>query len=157
MQYYGGGSSQRTGIMGFGFNDFSIQYENDYHVKNFTDAYKLTDGGDRFRTAALRATYREISAGFNLFTGDPGVENRETVLLNGQNTYIEKTKQYRLGAAYVGYKNIKIGANSEAIRHKIQNRLAHDMLKPGTPHFQVLNNNWSFYSNIGNNNPYSLW
>ena len=30
-----------------------------------------TDGGDRFRSTAVRIQYRDISAGVNLFTGEP--------------------------------------------------------------------------------------
>lgn len=164
MKYLSGETSQRTGSIGFGFYDFSVQYENDFHLKGLTSTYKLTDGGDRFRSAAMMIAYRDISAGFNLFTGDPGdtMENRPFETVDGHLTYIgdanHNPDKFRLGAAYVGYKNIRVGANSEKIRHVIQNRVAHDMLTKGEAKwFKILNNNWSAYGNVGTLNPFSLW
>lgn len=154
MQYFSGETPQSTGTIGLGGGGFNLHYEND-----FMFGIPGADGGDRFRTAALNASYKDISVGFNLFTGDPGLSNRISAPdENGIDTYISGTSnKYRLGAAYLGYKNIKVGRNSENIRNVIQNRVAHDILRPGTPHFKVLNLNTGYYGNVGTKNPFSLW
>jgi hypothetical protein len=53
------------------------------------------------------------------------------------------------------YGNYQYGANSEGIRHTIQNRWIHNLI--GSPHFKVLNNNRQSYFRIGTSNPYTLW
>jgi hypothetical protein len=156
---YGGSYQQQTGFIGFGGKDWSLTYENDF----VAPYHPFGDGGDRFRTAALRVTVQEFSAGFNLFTGDPGVDERKFGHNLGkeykgkyEGTYEEKTPQYRLGALYVGYKNFNIGTNSENVREFIQNRCAHGN-GCWFPVFEKLNSNWRFYGNYQTKNPYSLW
>ncbi len=161
MQYNSDITSQRTGTIGLGGGGFKVHYENDYHVGGLTDKLRLSDGGDRFRTAALMMSYGDVSLGFNLFTGDP--QNSEGLRpfknINDHNTYYDNTSdKYRLGALYLGYKHIRFGANSERIRHVIQNRFAHDILTGGNAKwFRVLNNNWGSYGYVGSFNPFSLW
>lgn len=166
MKYNSGETSQRTGTFGLGGNVggdmLRFHYENDYHP-GLTKLAKISDGGDRFRTAAGMFSYKDFSLGFNLFTGDPGPSgNRHSSEINGHMTYdgggSYNPDKYRLGAAYIGYKNVKVGTNSEKIRHAIQNRFAHDILTNGSSKwFKVLNNNWSSYGNVGTHNPFSLW
>lgn len=74
----------------------------------------MSDNGDRFRSAALRISYGDFEAGFNLFTGDPGppgTRQEHVELIDGYDTYVGndtyKPDQYRFGAAYVGYKGYR--------------------------------------------------
>ncbi len=122
------------------------------------------DGGDRYRTAAARIKMGHFSTGINLFTGDPGLnpEIRKFDMINGQDTYIlndfgDNPDRYRAGVWYFGFGSFKIGKNSERNRHIFQNRFAHDKLRPGTPHFLVLDRKprWYFYWGFGSGN--TLW
>jgi hypothetical protein len=151
------GTSQQTGSIGIGYGDFNATYENDHM---FALNPLMADGGDRFRTTGARVSYRDLSIGINLFTGDPGdltKSERAKHLMEGQliRTYKEQTAQYRLGAAYVGYKNIRVGGNSERVRKFFQNDLAHGNEK--IPIFQVLNNNVNPYFQYGTRYRYTTW
>ncbi len=164
VAYKSGNTSQRTGTVGLGSGDFKLHYENDYHP-GLSSNLPLNDKGDRFRTAALNISYKDISAGFTLFTGDPGpIRNREFENIGGNDTYIAHGKynpdQYRFGAAYVGYKNYRAGWNGEGIRHIIQNRVAHDIMTKGeSKHFSRFSSGYpgSFYGGTHRLNKYSLW
>ena len=166
-QYFSGATSQRTATIGFDAGDFSWRYENDFHPL-VTKYLKASDHGDRFRSAAMRFTYGEFSAGFTLFTGDPGLDEvtRQDYVKNidGYPTYIgygdNDPNQYRFGAAYFGYKSYRAGWNSEGVRHIIQNRFAHDFLSRGGPkHFRRLPSGYpgSFYGGVHRTNRISLW
>jgi Bacterial toxin 23 len=164
MQYWSGETSQRTGTFGLGGGGFKVHYENDYHVAGLTDKLHISDAGDRYRTAALQASYGDLSIGFNLFTGDPGPPgDRPSSEINGKITYDGgdgkySPDKYRLGGLYAGYKNIKFGRNSEQIRKVIQNRFAHDIMTQGdSKWFKILNISPSWYGNIGSQNSFSLW
>ncbi len=165
MQYWSGETSQRTGTFGIGVGGVNVHYENDYHVLGLSEKLHISDEGDRYRSAALRMNYKDLSIGFNLFTGDPGPPgkgNRPSEVIGGHATYIgdatHNPDKYRLGGLYVGYKNIKFGRNSEQIRHVIQNRFAHDIMTGGASKwFKILNTSPSWYGNIGSQNPFSLW
>ncbi|HEB61515.1 MAG TPA: hypothetical protein ENI82_00030, partial [Bacteroidetes bacterium] len=165
MKYFGGGISQRTGTIGLGGGGFKLHYENDFHVLGLTNKMKISDGGDRWRTAAITASYGDLSVGFTLFTGDPGPSgNRPFRNINGHYTYVAENgsspDQYRFGAAFIGYKNYRAGWNSEGIRHVIQNRVAHDILTGGSAKwFKRLDPVYPgrFYGGIFNNSKYSLW
>lgn len=162
MRYNSGETSQRTGTIGIGGGGVKFHYENDYQP-GLTEYAKISDGGDRYRSAAGRLSYKDFSVGFNLFTGSPGPSgNRPFDEINGHDTYIgsptHNPDKYRLGGLYVGYKGIKFGRNSEQIRHVIQNRFAHDIMTGGSSKwFRVLNTSPSWYGNIGSQNPFSLW
>jgi hypothetical protein len=127
--FKGGGIPQKVGMAYAGIgDDFKIRYENDFMWKGAP----VGDGGDKFRTTAVTISYKDVSLGLNLFTGDPKIDkdgNRETTGVNGdfQGTYVEKlgTEKYRMGALYLGYGNYRLGANSESIRNFFQNTLAH--------------------------------
>ena len=92
----------------------------------------LSDAGGRWRTTGVRMSYGAFSVGANLFTGDPGLpDNRPH--LNG--IYVgdeaHDPNQFRLGAAYIGFGDSRIGWDSEMIRHILQNRFAHDIMTKG--------------------------
>jgi len=141
-----------------------LRYENDFHPVA-TPYLGASDSGDRFRSAAMRVSYGGYSAGFTLFTGDPGpVGNRPFKEIDGHDTYYKHVgydpDQYRFGAAYLGYMNYRAGWNSEGIRHLIQNKVAHDfMTKGASKHFRRLPSGYpgSFYGGTHQTNKYSLW
>jgi len=156
---------QRTNQISIGSPIFNVKYENDY-------MFGLpADGGDRYRTAALKLTMGYVNAGFNLYTGDPGLDDnrdRQRESINGQLTYVRNEKgddpdKYRFGALYVGVGGIRIGRNSERNRNLIQNEIAHDRLiywftGEKSPHFAVDKSKkpkwyWNFGTGTGN----SLW
>ena len=131
--------------------DYSFTYEND----NFGG-----DGGDRFRTVGLQVQVGDFSAGFNVFTGDPGMDDRNDYVLKGEGmgpngTYTGHTSdKWRMGAAYVGYQNYRAGWNSEGVRNVIQNKM-HDWLD--IPRFRVLPIEGSFYGGYFTKNRYTTW
>jgi len=103
--------------------------------------------------------------GFNLFTGDPGLnpDDRDRVpgigIHEGKEVYNSgNSDKYRSGIAYVGFGPFRIGRNSEGIRHQIQNRFAHDYLQKGrAAHFQVLDRSPKTYWYFGSGYGSGLW
>ncbi len=147
--------SQRTGIFNFNVGKFNASYENDgfpFGLGQKGLAAWAGDGNDRYRTAAVRLGFGDFSAGFNLFTGSrtsyEGDNDKKNHLKIGQygekmphGYVIEDGTPYRMGAAFVGYGNTKLGIDSDRwIRHPIQDNWAHNM--PGTkqPGFKSLSN-----------------
>lgn len=142
----------------------------------------LGDGHDRWRTAAMRFGIGEFSAGFNLFTGERYSDSYESIgrnqstwddqvmnKYNRKNPYYkngvrynfglvkEEGKRYRLGAAYVGWGNYRIGIDSDRyVRYPIQNVLAHDWISP-QPGFEVLSNKITPYFQYQTHNPFTSW
>jgi hypothetical protein len=107
-------------------------------------------------------SYKEYSMGLNMFTGDPGLKtgDRKIDESKGPNgTYILGPKgdpnKYRMGALYFGFKNHRIGANSEHIRNFVQNKMIHNPIK--SPHFAMMDRNWYFYSGVYSQNPFTAW
>ena len=142
---------QQTGIIKLQSGDFSLSYENDGSPFDKTKRVKLGDGHDRWRTAAMRIEIGDFSMGFNLFTGERYSDSYEkyntngaplshdaqvmqNIKLNGNRGFIgdfgekyrwglvqEKGTKYRFGGAYIGWKNMRLGTDSEWVRHGIQN------------------------------------
>ena len=156
--------NQSTNVITIGGPKINFKYENDF-------MFGLpADGGDRYRTAVGKLSIGYFNAGFNLYTGDPGltVEERNPQDLNGQETYFKNElgndpDEYRSGVAYIGFAGLKIGANSEKIRHAIQNRFAHDIMYnlvkgEKLPHFKIDENKRStLHWKIGTGTGNSLW
>jgi RHS repeat-associated protein len=154
------GTTQRVGTIMLRYGDFKLRYDNDWQ----SNANIISDGFDRFRTAALQVSYKGFNAGFKVVTGDPGPPNQKPIgCIDGHDTYIatpnwSNPNQYRLGALYGGYQNFQVGWNSEQIRHQIQNRFAHDILQHGgAKWFEVLQIQPSMYGSYGNRYYYSSW
>ncbi len=137
----------------------NIKYENDYLFDWNIPLGPNPDGGDRFRTAAVKLRFANITVGINLFTGDPGLnpddreDNGEFYLPNANGDNPDK---YRAGVAYLGIGPFRFGGDSEGIRHTFQNRLAHDFLRPGTPHFRELDRTNKFFFQFGSGGGF-LW
>ena len=156
--FRGGGVNQRTVNIGFTIANVNINYENDF-------MFGLGgDGGDRWRSAALKIGYKEkMGIGFNLITGNPGYEDSENgrprEIINGHGTYTgEHSNDYRMGALFAYYGNYRVGVNAEPVRHVIQNRFAHDIMTGGhSKWFQVMNKTWYPYFSYKTRNPYTLW
>lgn len=152
MNFYSGETSQQTGMFSLGYRGGKLNFDNDL----------LGDGGDRFRTSGVSIGYKDFSLGLNMFTGDPGLENRRTASLGGDpnGTYIESNgndpDKYRFGGLYFGYKGYRVGVNSEGVRNFFQNRLIHDGVT-NSPHFRVLDNKWKPYFGHYTSNPYTSW
>lgn len=147
------GTSQRSGGFGFHVKNISVYHENDVFGGQ---------GKDRYRTAHFYASYRsdefKVGAGFNLWTGETKGARWEKMTSkkapNGfkilENLPYGKTSH---GIAYGAFVynlpygqdvHLRLGVDSDNIRHAIQNRLIHDMIfmpikmKNTTPHYPRL-------------------
>ena len=102
------------------------------------------DKGDRFRTSHVRINLGIARVGNTLFTGDPGLRDRNVKKdIKGHPTYAEgpygeDPDKYRNGILYIGLGPIEIGWDSEAIRNRIQNHWIHQNLNPPSPFFRDL-------------------
>jgi RHS repeat-associated protein len=173
--------SQRTGALSFRTGDFGFTYENDGLPFGFqNDAEILSDGNDSYRTAALGLRVGDFSVKSNLFTGrrdnykdDPeytgkGILNRIfSKTPKGEDggfganlpfgTVRESGNKYRFGALYLGYKNLRIGINSDRhVRHPIQDILAHRIIAP-QPGFLTLSNGILGYFQYQTTNKFTSW
>jgi RHS repeat-associated protein len=147
----------------------NLNYENDWFPEalKWVPTIHKADEGDRFRTAALRLNFGIFSAGFNVFTGDPWNEalNEKPAdpALGGNRTGIyteEKADLYRAGVLYFGIGPLRIGANTEGIRHAIQNRFAHDfLLNERVGWFRQMPDQFpnKFYWNFGSGYGGNMW
>ena len=152
--FFSGETSQQTGSIYVGGGNWRLTYENDTWAPVpglFTPGtYKK----DKYRTAALRfditgGKLKGVNAGLNIFTGKAEDYDSENIYGGGT------ADKYRMGVVYVGYKQYRIGYNSERnIRGPIQNGF-HDRM--GVPHFRVLSLSDRFYYGIYSSNPYTLW
>ena len=180
--FWEGDFKQRTGLIGFHNGDFRVMYENDggIGIKHLG----LGDRGDSYRTAALNLSVGDYSAGFNLMTGERSLDNQkqEEKIITGYKKngkpklsnptyspqlrdnfnrksrygYVNETgPKYRLGALSVGYKNYKIGVNSEHIRNAIQNRVIHGAIKDRG--FENQSWNWNSYFQYKTPNTFTSW
>lgn len=173
-QFFSGKSSQRVGGITIGGKDWSISYEND-GATPFAET-GLGDGGDEFRTAALRAQYKEYSIGFNLMTearnkkseegkkyfetddGWKRAGNKKITELNSSQTYVTSPfKAARLGGLYVGHGNNYFGFNNDQVRNIIQNQAIHKHPWVDSPLFTNFDYGTSFYGGTWQKRPYSLW
>jgi RHS repeat-associated protein len=167
---WSGDFKQQTGSLGLHFGDFRALYEND--GKPFSGL--SGDGNDQYRTAALSLSIGKYSTGFNLFTGvrtkdDYEVEKSQ---LGGERGYgsngkygehykngfvNERGPKYRMGAAYFGYKDYKVGTNSEWIRHAIQNVAIHGTFIADQRMFEMQSGDWNGYSQYKTSNIFTSW
>ena len=169
---WSGDFSQRTGMIGFRSGDFRMMYENDggAGIKHL----RLGDRGDSYRTAALNVSVGEFSAGFNLFTGyrdlqyekDHGLSdsNGHFPRVEGKTSFgrkyprgfvVETGESYRLGSLTLGYGNYHIGVNSEKVRHAIQDRAIHGIIKDAG--FTNCSWKWDNYFQYRTQNGFTSW
>ncbi|UOY08653.1 polymorphic toxin type 23 domain-containing protein [Muricauda sp. SCSIO 64092] len=169
-----GKTTQKVSGIGGQMGDFGFRYENDAGGVAF-----LGDGNDSYRTAAVQLSYKDVVAGFNLFTG---LRNQDSYnseggrILNANNLKAlgliktgyfgerypngvieEFGHPYRLGAAYIGYRGLKYGIDSDRhIRHPIQNQFAHGFAKP-QPFFKSYSDAILPYYQYQTANKFTLW
>jgi hypothetical protein len=149
-------TSQLSGGWSLRYNQFSIQFENDV----FGGQSK-----DRFRSGVLQFNIlnqqHKFSIGTYIWTGETGnskwIKTPQKNCPNGyrnlEETLFGKTSH---GILYAGYQNnfimynfahIKIGIDSEQVRHIIQNKITHDLIflpkriPRNTPHYPRLDEN----------------
>lgn len=152
-KFISGETSQHVGNLITAYKDWSFTFENDLSG----------DLGDRFRSHASVLSYRDMSLGLNLFTGDPAKNKglRRIIEDDGKfGTYLlasdgEDPDKYRLGVFYIRYKIFRLGTNSEYIRHWTQNRMIHDTTE--SPQFAMRDKSWKLYGGIYTYNPFSAW
>ena len=163
---------QRTGMIGFRHGDFKLMYENDGGavIKHLG----LGDKGDSYRTAAFNISIGDFSAGINLFTGYRDLEYEKKTGMSDQNGIFPRVEgvtswgrkyprgfvaeigdKYRLGAAYIGWKNFRIGTDSEHVRHAIQDRFIHGLIKDGG--FENQSWKWNPYFQVHTKNKFTSW
>lgn len=168
--FYTKGRQQTTNSIIIGNYIASITYENDYMFDIDMNLFGVppADNGDRYRTAAGKIRFGPLSVGFNIFTGDPGLErsSRRTFNdpdANGRLTYTLNEEgcdpdQYRAGIVYFSIFNFSVARNSEQVRHFIQNRVAHDFLCRGdSPYFKVLDRPAQTYFYFSTSTGGTLW
>ncbi len=164
--------NQRTGLIGIHYKDFRAMYENDggFGIKNI----RLGDRGDSYRTAALNLSIGDFTIGFNLFTGYRDIEYEKSIGLSDANGkfanvegvtsfgrayprgfVVETGEKYRLGVLSIGYKNFRVGVNSEHVRHAIQDKAIHGMIKDGG--FQNTSWDWKPYFQYQTRNIFTSW
>lgn len=146
-------TTQRSGSFGIHIKEFSLIHENDLF------------GGyahDRFRTGRAYANFRyknwQFAAGMFLWTGDSRGAKWQRLSMdkcpNGfsilEDQPYGRTSHGILYASasyhfpYAQTATLRIGLDSERIRHGLQNRLIHDLIflpksvKPSTPHYPRL-------------------
>ncbi|WP_445711840.1 polymorphic toxin type 23 domain-containing protein [Flavobacterium sp.] len=165
-----GDFKQQTGTLGIHSGDFRALYEND--GKPFSGL--SGDGNDQYRTAALNLSVKDVSLGFNLFTGErtrkdyeiekemPGGElGYSSIGKYGEhykNGFVnERGTPYRLGALTVGYKGYRAGINSEWVRHAIQNVAIHGTWIANQRMFEMKSNTVNGYSQYKTPNQFTTW
>jgi hypothetical protein len=123
----------------------------------------IGDAGDRYRSHASVLSYKDMSIGLNLFTGDPAKNKGIRRIIEDEGlfgTYLlandgENPDKFRLGLLYFRYKIFRLGANSELIRHWTQNKMIHDMTR--SPQFAMTDRKWDLYGGIYTYNPFTAW
>jgi RHS repeat-associated protein len=138
--YQGSDITQTTNMIKIGYPLVNMKYENDFQpaiLRKISPSFMpKQDDGDRYGTAAFKLQLGMLSVGFNIETGDPGLDpenrNKNVAAINGQDTYTSNNgsspDSKRSGIAYIGFGSMKLGINSGGVRHAIQNRFAHDFV-----------------------------
>lgn len=147
------GTSQLSGGFGLHIKNFSLYHENDVFGGQ---------ANDRFRTGHLYASYQynefKFGTGINIWTGETRDSRWEKIHLDkcpngfriledlpyGKTSHgiFYGTIAYQL--PYTQTTSLRIGIDSEQIRHGFQNRFAHDLIflpkrmKRTTPHYPRL-------------------
>ena len=180
------GFPQQTGIIRLASGDFSLTYENDgspfgglglgdnndrwrtaamtISIGNFHAGFNLFTGERN------KDSYYNIGDSYQLGNEEIPYDYWQ-MSKYGKGDYLEGAygerythglvketgPQYRLGAAYIGWGNYRIGINSEWVRHGIQNVLAHRWISP-QPAFLMLSNTWKNpYFQYQTRNQFTSW
>lgn len=151
---------QHVGMITIGGPFVNFKFENDVFPA------PLGDKGDRYRTAAARLKVGPLKVGTTMFTGDPGLTDKDRTkapkfsdqkyltYLMGKNG--ENPDEYRFGSFYFAIGPLSFGTNTEGNRNMFQNYIAHDLLGD-YPSFHVLDRKDESYWNFGYSNGTTLY
>lgn len=113
----GESTSQRVGMVMLGYPGLNIKYQNVWQgsiLNSLALGMELEDGGDRYRTTAFQINFGLRQFGFNLFTGDPGLNHSDRQAVPGEGAHDGRrvymsgnSNSYRVGTMYLG--PIRIG------------------------------------------------
>jgi len=172
--------SQTTGVLKSRYKDFGISYENDGtpFQKEINRIYNFGDGGDSYRTTGVSIGYKDFSVGINLFTGLRDYSSYEfensgkwdgksgklgmPVCTNGTcykyGLVNEQGPRYRMGALYIGYKNFRIGIDSDKhVRNTFQNRWTHNARFAAQRAFEIIDFSTKPYFQYQSKNMFTTW
>ncbi len=148
----GGKFDQTVGSARVGIPYLNIKYENDWFP-----AVPIGDNGDRYRTASVKVQAGPFSLGFNLFTGDAGLRDKDRKKnIEGPDNqkfyqYNENTganpDEFRAGVGYYGILGFRFGDDKESRRGTIQNDIIHHWT--GNPYYHVLDTPNKTYFQFG--------
>jgi RHS repeat-associated protein len=162
-RFSAGEYSQITNKITIGNARKNISYENDqlFGIGKVLGIYNA-DGGDRWRSAAVQFRYGLFNATLNLFTGDPGLVERDRSITNYFHEYYSSEgaldANQRAGVLSFGFGSFRLGRNSEIIRHIFQNELAHSaIMKDGPAWFKFLDIEPTWFWYFGSFNGNTLW
>ena len=162
-RFTAGEYSQITNKITIGNARKNISYENDqlFGIGKVLGIYNA-DGGDRWRSAAVQFRYGLFNATLNLFTGDPGLVERDRSVTNYFHEYYSSEgaldANQRAGVLSFGFGSFRLGRNSEIIRHIFQNELAHSaIMKNGPAWFKFLDIEPTWFWYFGSFNGNTLW
>jgi hypothetical protein len=158
---------QRSTLITYGHNDFSIGYENDGSPFSYAPKNILSNNTDVYRTNAVYIGVKEYSLNLNMFTGRSGndsncsdcVDKSAGRSKNGKALGVwsnPEADKYRMGILSLSYKGFNVGVNSEHVRDAFQNWFAHKMVSP-QPGFRMLSRTWNPYAQFRTNNGFSRW
>ena len=162
-RFTAGEYSQITNKITIGNARKNISYENDqlFGIGKVLGKYNA-DGGDRWRSAAVQFHYGIFSANLNMFTGDPGLVERDRSDENWFHEYYSSegalNANQRAGVLSFGLGSFRFGRNSEIIRHIFQNELAHSIIMKDKPAwFKILDIESTWFWYFGSFNGNTLW
>jgi hypothetical protein len=136
--------SQTTNTITLGGPFVNLKYENDTYLGNFKlpGVPKGDPYSDGYRTAAARIKFGPLSLGMVLHTGDSpsptGLQQYQDTdgdgiadawVMTGGDIQDESQSH---GIFYIGFGPLRIGRDTENIRHTFQNKFAHDFLNGGS-------------------------
>ncbi len=155
------GTSQQTGILGFGFGKWQLISENDIFAEQATD---------KFRTAGLKLkyNYKEFSFAINITLWTGNSKNAPTLsdsTFKARHGYKDMSNapygkvsagilSFEAQYAPPYYQSLKLssGIDSEKVRNTIQNKLIHDMYfipekinKAKNPHMPMISEDGDLY------------
>lgn len=153
--------SQTLGTLSYRHKSgFGVGYSNDgapFDKFGFADP-----GSDGFRSAALQFSYKELTIGTRIFTGERDVNVDNETPIPGYPKGIvgnEDAYAYMSSPFFIGYKGMRAGVDDWRIGHGVQNVVAHGILKPQVwfrwyDHGQNMKLYGGYFSS---NNPFILW
>jgi len=141
---------------------FGIGYSNDGAPFNLFKG--IGDLGDSYRSAAIHFSYKDVTLGFNIFTGERHYRNvnksyKTDIYPNGV-VGNSQAYEYMSSVMFIGYKGMRVGVDDKHVGQFLQNHVAHNWLKPQA-YF-----NWREYGQTFNpfgggfssfTNPFILW